>query len=167
MKFRAISAVVAGAMLCGAGHAETVNQSFTVTANLAPKCRAASSNGTPTLAFGTYTAFDTQQVSAPSVNIKFECSRGMTSSLSLAFDASGSLATSDGGVIAGLRYTLSASGPTRTSGTAATAGASGVDGTPDILETNINGSIAGGQAGCASGTSECSASQQRTLTLTF
>lgn len=151
----------------------SVAQPFNVTTTFASACT--TSGSVSDLSFGNYTAFGTAAEPAPTTTVSFQCSRALAI-VNAVFDTSGDVASSSaagttpsgGGVIAGLRYTLAASAPTKTTtGTAATASAAG---TADVWAYTITGAMAGGQAGCVeSGNAgdRCSATQARTLTITY
>ncbi len=155
-------AVLAVLSVCGAAHADTVSSPFQVTVTLAQKCLADSGNGTPVIAFGTYTAFDPAISNvAASGPIKFNCTRGLTP-VAAAFDTAGG-GTSGLLSPANLRYTLALTGPTTTAGTAAT---TAIIGTPDVHSFSFTGTLLGNQAGNTAGNATVS-TDNRTLVLTF
>lgn len=161
------------ALAASSARATDVAQNFTVSANFTPAC--VSNNGSaPALDFGNYTAFGSAGTAAPTATISFKCSRALTL-VSAVFDtatgASSSVAgatPTGAGVIAGLQYTLTTAAAVKTTtGTAATTSAAG---TADVFDYVVTGAMAAGQPGCTgSGNSgdRCSATQTRTLTLTY
>jgi hypothetical protein len=162
-----------GLMGMGSAMAQTaVPADFNVTVTLTSKCRV--DTATPytlqTLNFGTYDAFGGASIAAPSVNVTFECTRGM-SAPTVAFDtgtdktSTATAATASGeGVVSGLRYTLSAAAGARSAGNAATAGAPGSNGSADIWTYAVTGAMPAGQAGT---TSTGVQTQARQLIITY
>jgi hypothetical protein len=151
------------AIAAPATHAATLGPAnFNVTASLAAVCTI-TSVGTPTIAFGTYTAFQATALSA-TAPITVQCSRSLAAP-TFAFDGATGY-----GVLAGLNYNVTAASAITTAGTAATAVAGGV-GTADIRTITLTGSMAAGQAGdCAAGNAAaCAATQTavRTITITY
>ncbi|MBA2965315.1 MULTISPECIES: spore coat protein U domain-containing protein [Ramlibacter] len=142
----------------------TATKNLTLSATLSSQCRvAAASSGAINVAFGTYAAFSPSAVTASAVTINFECTRNLGATPSFGWDALGG-ATSGEGVLAGLRYALTATNGTRTNGAAPVLGTAGDIGTPDTYPVTVNASMPAGQAGTGpSG----AASATRTLTVTF
>jgi hypothetical protein len=156
---------IAALTLCGAAHAVDVVTTFNVTATLTSKCEA-TSTGTPVIAFGAYTAFQTTAIGPVAVTpaLTFRCTRGMPQPTA-AFDAAGGGAK---GVIPGanLHYTLSAPvGTKSTTGAAATTAAADI-GTPDVYSYNFGGTLLADQAGNNAGNAVTS-TDIRTLTITY
>jgi len=153
--------------------AATVGQTFNVSTTFTPTC--ITNNASPTaLDFGAYTAFGSAANAAPTTTISFKCSRAFAI-VSVVFDTGTNLSSSAagltptaGGVIAGLQYTLATAAVTKSvTGTAASTSAAG---TADEFQYVITGTMASGQAGCiGSGNTNdlCSATQTRTLTVTY
>lgn len=147
--------------------AGTVSANFTASVTLTSKCRVKAGSDSQTLDFGTYEAFSAAAVSAPSINIDFECTRSFGAAPTVEFDvgtdktssAAGTTATG-AGVVAGLRYTMSVAAGALTAGTAATPADIG---TPDIYRYTVSGTMPAGQAG----TSGAAATQPRMLTITY
>lgn len=151
--------------LAGAASAQvTASKGISVTATLTSQCRVASaSSGAVTLPFGTYVAFSASAVNATQQTVNFECTRGLSGTPSFAWDTSAGSANGDG-VLAGLRYSLTAATGTATAGTAPALATPGDIGTPSSRPITIDGSMPAGQAGTdASGQQ----SATRTLTVTF
>jgi hypothetical protein len=175
MKFCIVKALVIALVTAATGpvHAAggTASIQFKVFATLAPTCVLR----TPTsgrLDFGTYIAFGSATTANPSLEIKFECSRGMTPT-GVSFDTTnGSASAAFGsaaaaGVVAGLQYSLVVGAPAKTSGSVATPNSPG---TADGFIYTVNGKMSSGQAGCSNTTStaeNCTPSQTRTLTITY
>lgn len=157
----ALALVSAQAMAAG-----TASQGFDVTVTLTSKCQV---KGTPTpvLAFGTYTAFGAAVPATP-VGIIFECTRGLGTAPTAAFDTTNGTSSATGaaptgaGVVAGLQYTLGASAAKSTVGTAPVAG--GAAGTADEYTWTITGNMPAGQAGTDTAGV---ATQARTLTVSY
>ncbi|HEY8357108.1 MAG TPA: hypothetical protein VIL30_06560 [Ramlibacter sp.] len=118
-------------------------------------CRVTSA--APTLSF-TYTAFSANVVNAAAQNIAFECTRGVSTTPTFSWTGG------DIDVIAGLRYSLTATAGASTSGTAATGGAGGDIGTADTRVVSVSGSMAAGQAGAGQSTTTTGS---KTLVVTF
>lgn len=159
------------AVACAA-RADATSQTFTVSTTFTPAC--VSTGAAPTLNFGAYTAFGSAATSAPTGTISFRCSRALTL-VSAVFDSgadasagTASATPTGAGVIAGLQYTLTTAAAVKsTTGAAATPSSVG---TADVFDFVVTGAMASGQAGCvlAGNTGDrCSASQTRTLTLTY
>jgi len=148
-------------------YSATVSANFTTSVTLTSKCRVKSGSDNQTLSFGTYEGFSGSAVSATSINIDFECTRGFGAAPTVVFDtgtdktssAAGSTATGEG-VAAGLRYTLAVTAGALTAGTAATTADIG---TPDTYRYTVSGSMPAGQAGTAG----VASTQARTLTITY
>lgn len=162
----AIAAVTVMAAVVPAAHAATVNSTFDVSVALSAICTATNLAAT-TVAFGTYTAFQSADKTA-FVDLTFSCTRGLTAP-TFAFDAINGTALG-GGVLAGLNYSLAATNQATNAGTAASS-ATGVVGTADVRTVRVTGTMAGGQAGTCAGTATaCAAatvSHTRTLTVTY
>jgi len=137
------AAVAASVAAPSVAIAATAPSNFNVTAALTSVCTATNS-GTPTIAFGTYTAFGAAIgpiTVAPLVG--FQCTRGLPAPAA-AFDTVAP-GTTTGGVINGLQYTLTApTGSKTTTGTAATAASTG---SADVWSYSFVGNIPAGQAG--------------------
>ena len=175
MTSRFIATLALSCLCAVAANAQTtVGQAFNVSTTFTAAC--VTNNTSPaTLDFGAYTAFGSAANAAPTSTISFKCSRALTL-ISAVFDSAGTVASSGaagstptaGGVVAGLQYTLATAAAVKsTTGTAASASALG---TADIFDYVVTGSMAAGQPGCiSSGNSgdRCSATQTRTLTLTY
>lgn len=148
-------------MISVAAAATTAND-FNVTVTLTSQCQATNS-ATQTVAFGTYTAFQTTALNAPAVNLTYRCTRGYAPT-SVAFDTVDPNSTTAGvGVIQGLQYSLSTV-PSTTAGTAATSASIG---TGDIRTYAVSGSMPADQAGACATASCGPTTQLRTLTVTF
>jgi spore coat protein U-like protein len=143
-----------------ASQAADISNTFAVTVSLTSQCRAKDS-GTKTLAFGTYTAFQTGAQSATGINIEFECTRGFAPT-SVAFDTTNGTAIG-GGVLAGLNYDIDFAAAVVTAGTAATSAAASI-GTADLRSYAITGTMPANQAG-ATATGE--QSHNRMLIVTY
>lgn len=158
-----LSVALALLSLGASGQVITASKNLTLSAMLSAQCRVASaSSGAITLTFPAYTAFG-GAVTAPSQSINFECTRGLGSTPTFTWDAGGGT-TAGEGILAGLRYSLTATNGTRTSGVAPVLGTPGDVGTPDTYPVNVGGSMPAGQAGeGASGTYTAT----RTLTVSF
>ena len=147
MKKLLISAAVAASLsgVAGSAQAATVGQSFLAKVVLTAQC--ATNNATPAdLDFGTYTAFGTATIPAPTTTISFKCTRGVAIT-GVALD--GAVPT-----IAGLTYgaAIGADSPTPQAAPL-----------PNLHSYIITGSIAAGQAGDTA----AAATQTRTLTITY
>jgi hypothetical protein len=177
MKRFLISAVAAASLtaaLVPAAHA--VTSDFNVSVTLSSQCKATNS-GSATLQFGTYIAFQSDPLTAPSsAEVTFNCTRGLAP-VSFSFDtftttAGSNEGSGDYGVLAGLNYHLTAVGSLVTGGAAASATVGGVGGA-DEFKVTVGGTMAGGQAGkcaAAGGTAaacDSSPSHARTLTVTY
>ena len=175
MKKLLMSAAMAAmfATVLSPAQAATVNGFFNVSVALTAKCTAnsATSGTGPTVNFGTYTALTNAAVTPASVNVTFNCTRGLTAP-TVAFDTG-----SGHGVLAGLHYLLTASAPSTavanggSTGTAATAAAGGV-GSADVYGVAVSGTMDANQAGdCGGGTSAAcvpaTATAARYLVLTY
>ncbi|HEX4857653.1 MAG TPA: hypothetical protein VFV17_01465 [Usitatibacteraceae bacterium] len=162
-----IAAVVAG--FAAPASAATVSNNFNVQVALAAVCTA-NVAATPTLDFGTYTAFGAASTPAPTTTFTYNCTRGLAAP-TVAFDTVNGTAAGYG-VLAGLNYQVTAGAPTQTAaGTAATAVAGGV-GTAATWSVSVTGAMAAGQAGdCGGGTAAActpaTASHVRTLIVTY
>jgi hypothetical protein len=144
--------------------ATDVTSNFTVSVALTAICTATNS-GSTTLDFGTYTAFGAATTPAPTIDLTFSCTRGLTAP-TFSFDAAKG---GPYGVLAGLNYTLAATNGTTTAGNAASATNGGV-GTADTRHVTVTGGMAGGQAGtCANTAAGCASAvtDTRTLTVTY
>jgi hypothetical protein len=154
---------IAALTLCGAAQAVDVVTTFNVTATLTSKCEA-TSTGTPVIAFGAYTAFQTTAVGPVPVTpaLTFRCTRGMPQPTA-AFDGAGAVGVIPG---ANLHYTLSAPvGNKSTTGAAATTAAADI-GTPDVYSYKFDGTLLANQAGNNAGNAVTS-TDIRTLTITY
>lgn len=141
--------LIAGAavvVLSSAAFAQSATQTFAVTATVAAKCES-NTTGSPTVAFGSYTAFAGAALPSTSpANVSFRCTRNLA--LTSATLSGGT------GTVAGLAYTLTLGSPVDT-----------VEGTGTAAYRqyaySITGSIAAGQAG------EVGAATSDTVTLTL
>jgi hypothetical protein len=141
--------------------ATTVNNNFTVSVNLSSRC-VATNDGTQTLDFGTYTAFQgSAQAPAAPVSLTFDCTRGLAP-VSVAFDAVNGT-TAGVGVLVGLQYALTATANATVAGTAAS---TTTIGTADAVSYSVNGSMPANQAGTC-GAASCAGSHTRTLIVTY
>lgn len=130
--------------------AGTVGSPFNVTVNLDAKCIL---NGAAAdLDFGTYTAFGSASVAAPTTTVSFQCTNGLTPS-TVTLDAINT-------VVRGLAYTLAVTGGTPTGGSAGTTTTAAV---ADTRTYTVTGTMASGQAGTGSG----AGSVVRTLTVAY
>lgn len=164
----AAMATMLGAMI-PASQAATVSQPFNVTVTLTSVCTMATIGN---LAFGTYVAFQGTAQTATPTTATLTCTRGLTG-VTANFDtaAPGSTAATaatnavGAGVIAGLEYNITATpgGTGTAAGTAATASSIG---TAATMVYDIAGTMPSGQAGTCTTTS-CTATQARTLTVTY
>lgn len=164
-KFSLVAAAALVLVSAQAMAAGTAPQNFDVTVTLTSKCQV---KGTPApvVAFGAYTAFGAAPAPA-TASIVFECTRGLAAPTA-AFDvvngtssASGAAPTGEG-VVAGLKYTLSAAGSQTLAGAAPVAG--GAAGSAQEFTWVVTGNMAGGQAGTDTAGA---ATQQRTLTISY
>lgn len=132
----------------GAFAQSTASDNFNVTVTFTSSCSV--KTAAADLAFS-YTAFQADDETETASTV-FQCSRGL--SPTFAFDTGAGKAASaaaaagtqitGGGIVRGLRYTLTGDATKTQTGTAATASA---DGTADEYTVAISGAIAGGQAG--------------------
>jgi hypothetical protein len=162
----AVAAATLAAALVPAAHAVDVPAAFTVSVDLTSKCEVQSQD-TATLAF-TYAAFagSAATQTAP-INVVFKCTRNLAAPTAK-FDDDGSTKSSSVtgasptgvGLVAGLRYTITATRGAEVAGDAADL--TGV-GSASTIAYQITGSIAGGQAG----DSGALATQARTLYLVY
>lgn len=104
-KLLTLVAAAAFSTLVPTAHAQTASNNFDVTVNLSSQCRAAN-NGTQTVDFGTYTAFQAGIQGSSTANLVFDCTRGFAPT-TVAFDTVNGTAAGVG-VLAGLQYTLTA-----------------------------------------------------------
>ena len=152
--------------LAPAAQAAVTNNNFTVSVTLNSKCEQ-TNTGVAALAFGSYDAFRTTDLTASaSATLQFRCTRGF-SPTSIEFDttngttsAPGATATGNG-VLAGLRYQVSAAAAVVAGGTAATPASIG---TADAVSYAVSGLVYANQAGTDTAGV---ASHVRTLIVTF
>ncbi len=137
--------------------AGTANNNFTVSTSLTSMCTATNS-GTQTVDFSTYTAFQAGVQNSTTVNLLFQCTRGLTAP-TVAFDTG-----SGAGVIAGLQYNLTAAAAVFTAGTAATTASIG---SGDQYSYAVSGTMPANQAGTCATTSCPGVTQARILIVTF
>lgn len=178
MKKLAVGTIAAAAMFMTAPvtQAATLGGTFNVSASLSSLCTLVP-GGPPTVNFGTYVAFQALPVTAPTVNIAFNCTRGLgapTMALDIVNGTStavgtvaGAAATGDGVLPAvGLNYNISVTGSKTAVGVAPTTAVGNI-GSADTYTFAIVGTMPSGQAGtCATGT--CGPDTQiRTLTITY
>lgn len=161
------SLAIALLSLAGAAPAQTTaSKTMTVQAALTSQCRVDPLESALTLDFGTYIAFGLAATFTQKT-INFQCTRGLGVTPTFAWDATNGVDSGSGGaegVLAGLRYSLTAANGTLVSGSAPVLATPNDLGTPDIRPVTINGSVAAGQAGTkTAGT----VSHIRTLTVTF
>lgn len=164
----AVAALMVATIAGPAAEAATVGAGLTVSAALTSQCRVATGSAGQTLAFA-YTAFaaDTIQTGG-GITITFECTRGLAAP-TVVFDTDGTTTTTAAaaaaavtgtGVVQGLRYEITATRQAVGAGTAADANGIGSAATVPYL---VTGKIFGAQAGDVTAT----ATQARTLTLTY
>jgi len=155
IKISAISAIAAAAIFSVAipsvNAAVTAPTPFNVTVTLSSVCTVAA---IPDLSFGTYTAFGSASIPAPTTSVGVTCTRGLAATPTLAFDATN-------GVVAGLNYSVAAGAAALTAGSAATPG---VPGTADTYAFTVTGSMAAGQPGTDSVGVQ---TDVRTVTITY
>ena len=141
-------------------HAATVTGAFNATVTLTAQCIATNAT-TPVLAFGTYLAFTATPITvALSTPLTFRCTNGLPAP-TVAFDAGGGGAS---GVLAGLAYTLSLPGLTRSGGSAGNATTAA---TEETYSYTFSGTMAAGQSGTCATATPCSASAARTIIVTY
>ena len=176
-KFAAATFTVAALFsVAPASQAATLGGAFNVSASLSSLCTLVP-GGPPTVAFGTYTAFQALPLTAPPVTIAFDCTRGLgapTMALDIVNGTStavgtvaGAAATGDGVLpVVGLNYNISVTGAKSATGVAPTT-VTGNIGTADTYTFTISGTMPAGQAGtCTTGI--CGPdTQTRTLTITY
>ena len=169
-KLTVISVLCASGLFGGTSAlSATENGGFTVDVSLTSKCLVTSS--TPSLSF-TYEAFGAA-VSATAIPITFKCTRGIPAP-TVAFDVDTStdkissatgLTATGGGVISGLKYTLAVAANSSTdSGTPAS---SSNTGTAKLLSYSVSGIMEAGQAGTCATSGTCTATQARSLIVTY
>jgi hypothetical protein len=151
------------AMALVPAHAATdVTNNFNVSVTLSSQCVMTTAT-TPTIAFGTYTAFGAAigpiALSAP---LTFKCTHKLPNP-TVAFDTINGAANGSG-VIAGLAYTLSLPALIRTDGSDATTSAAA---TQDTLSYTFTGSMAGNQSGECAGASCTPLAQARQLIVSY
>ncbi|QJR13888.1 hypothetical protein [Usitatibacter palustris] len=160
-KLLATAVASAFVLIAPAVQAAVTNNDFTVQVNLTSVCEA-TNNGTTTMDFGTYTAFQPGAQSGSAVNLTFRCTRGFAPT-SVAFDTVNGTAAGVG-VLQGLQYALTAGAPSTVAGTAAT---TATIGTGDAVTYNVTGSMPANQAG-ACATAACGPTTHvRTLIVTY
>lgn len=149
--------------LAGAASAQsiTAGKTLSVTATLTSKCQVATA-GAITMAFGTYVAF-VGPATAPTQTVNFQCTRGLSAAPTFSWDTSNGSATGEG-VLAGLRYSLTATNGTAVPGTAPDLTVANDIGTATVRPVTIDGTMPAGQAGTDSSGQQ---SHVRTLTVTF
>ena len=165
----ATSAALAVMSAAAPVQAATVSGNFNVTVTLTSACTMAAIGD---LAFGTYIAFQTTAKTATNTTATLTCTRGLTG-VTAAFDTTPAIGSTGvlppatnavgAGVIAGLRYDIVGTANAVALGTAATSTSSG---TPDTRTYTISGNMPALQAGACT-TSSCTATQPRTLTVTY
>ena len=136
--------------------AVVANNPFNVTANLTAQCLV--NTAAAALDFGTYVAFGSSSVAAPTTAVSFKCTKG-TVLTGVTFDATNGSAAG-AGVVQGLAYTMTVSAPVTVAGTAATtvAGAGA-----DVSTYTVTGAMAAGQPGAGAG----AGTSARTLILSY
>lgn len=170
-------AIIAATILGATPAAQAaVSGDFNVTVSVSSLCTL-TTVGTPSLDFGTYTAFGSASIPAPTAQLTFDCTRGLTAP-TMALDTTNGTSTATGAVggaaatgdgvlpVVGLNYHLSVAGSKTGTGVAPTT-AFGDIGTADTYTFTVTGSMPNGQAGtCTTGT--CGPDTQlRTLTVTY
>ncbi|MES2625615.1 MAG: hypothetical protein V4628_10075 [Pseudomonadota bacterium] len=110
---------------------------FTASVTLSAQCRAKDS-GTLTLAFGTYTAFQSTPVTANDIELVFECTRGYVPS-NVTFDTTNGTDIG-GGVLNGLHYDMDFASPVVTAGNGASSGADDI-GSADVRTYAISATM--------------------------
>lgn len=145
MTFRVLAAIVGGAVLfiSGGAQSQTTNVNFNVSASLASRCVTAATS--PAVNFGQYTAFQNTDLVATQT-LSFNCTRGITPTITLKPPGGSAAASPVKGVIGGLQFSLAAAQDSATLGASATAS---VVGGPDIRSYTITGTLAANQPGCA------------------
>lgn len=170
--FKGLAAAVA---LAGASHVHSQTYdtaAFNVNVTLVAKCTVKQPVGT--VDFGTYTAFQPNANPATAASLQYECTRGVTLS-AVNLDTGGdktntpaggaSPSTTGEGIVNGLRYSLNVAFGSRVAGTAAAVGTNATNGSGDLVNYNITGTIAANQAGATG--DGVTGTQARTLTLVY
>ena len=149
-------------VLTGLAQAASLNANFQATVSFTSTCIAVV--GSPTLAFGNYTAFGAA-VNATAVSVSFNCSRN-TAIVAAGLNIAAPNAVGSFGLfpINNLNYSLSLTGPTVTSGASASA-AFGSIGGADVYTYDVGGTLPQ-QAGKYSST-PVSESVTRSVVLVF
>jgi hypothetical protein len=172
---RLIKGFAAVAVLASASqaHSQTYDSAaFNVSVALTAKCTVKQPVGT--VDFGTYTAFQTNANTTTGATLQYECTRGVTlSSVNLDTGADktntptggASPSTIGEGLVNGLRYSLNVAFGSRVAGTNAAVGANASNGSGDLVNYTITGTIAANQAGAVG--SGVTSAQARTLTLVY
>ncbi len=168
MKKLLLSSLVAATLSLASlsASAATVQANFTVSVTLVGVCQVTTNN--PTVAFGTYTAFQTAAATGVATGpVVLTCTRNLAAP-TIAFDAPGAGA----GLIAGLNYTLTSGAAVTSAGTDAT-GVAG-SGTATTYSYTLAGNMPGSQAGqCTTAGSAAAAcngavvTAARTVTFTY
>jgi hypothetical protein len=170
--YKGLAAVIA---LAGAtqAHSQTYDSAaFNVSVALTAKCTVKQPVGT--VDFGGYTAFQSGAKPANQATLQYECTRGVVlSSVNLDTGAdktntptTGATPSTTGeGIVNGLRYSLNVAFGGRNAGTNASVGTGATNGSGDLVNYTINGSIEGNQAGAVG--SGVTSTQARTLTLMY
>jgi spore coat protein U-like protein len=157
---RAIAAAAVAAAMTPVS-AQSLQGDVSVKVSLASKCRV-KAGATPVVDFGTYTAFGAAKSLPGAASVTFECTRGFGGTPTATWDTTNG--TVDGsGVLAGLQYTLTVSGGTRTGGAAATAATLGG---ADEMKYSVDAAMPANQAG-AGATATVADSHTRTLLVSF
>ncbi|MFL6691760.1 MAG: hypothetical protein ACJ8GO_02255 [Ramlibacter sp.] len=136
--------------------AATTSDVFNVKVNFTGTCQADNTT-TPAVDFGTYTAFGSPSVVAPTAGVSFKCSRGLAPSAVVISSSNAATAT---GAVAGLAYSVTVGAGVKSAGTISTAQ------DYDKFTYTVTGTMASGQAG-AGGTTPTAASVNETLVITF
>lgn len=171
---RLIKGIVAVAVLATSqAHSQTYDSAaFNVNVMLTAKCTVKQPVGT--VDFGGYQAFQTGAKSATQASLQYECTRGVTLSsvnLDTGTDKTNSPttgatpSTTGEGIVNGLRYSLNVAYGGRNAGTSAAVGTNASNGSGDLVNYTINGSIEGNQAGAVG--AGVTSTQARTLTLVY
>lgn len=150
------SLIALSSLLTTPTQAATTSSGFNVTANLTAQC--AINTAASALDFGTYTAFGSASIPAPTTSVSFKCTKGTTIS-GAAFDTVNGTAAG-AGVVQGLAYTMAVGSGALVAGTAAT---STVGATADVTTYTITGTMVSGQPGAGSG----AGTSARTLIISY
>ena len=153
-------AAMFGAMIPAAQAATVGPTAFTVQVTLDARCTITAGAGN-IVNFGSYTAFGAA-ATAPTVNFTYDCTRNLTTPV-ISFDGA-----TNNGVVAGLNYVLTTTGPTKTATGLAATGTPG-SGSADTWTVGVGGTMAASQAGSCGGTTQtlCNVATIAARTLLF